>query len=197
MKQPSNHAVNSSRTPEDLDLAVPEWFLEYCVKTAQELTECKIPLIVRNNVPLGQDSGQGIGEPNVDAYEVDWNVYEPLLNVLSSRIASGADVHNSDPKTTRFFLNDAVHLRLPEKHRAKGGSRFLTAIVEYFAKDAGADLIKFGLHDVNDLAEHFKLTGLKQEEEDVHGTNFVERCLGGVDDASENHEDVNIENTKV
>lgn len=147
-RQPSNRAVLG-------------WFLEYCVKTAQELTECEIPLIVRDNVSLGHDSGQGIGEPKADAYEVDSVVYEPLLNVLSSRTAGRAHVHNSDTKTTRFFSNDAVHLRLPDKHRAKGGSRFLTAIVEHFAKDAGADPITFGLDDVDDLAEHFTLLGLK------------------------------------
>jgi hypothetical protein len=156
-RQPSNHAVNSSRTPEDLDPAVPGWSLEYCVKTAQELTECEIPLIVRDIVSPGHDSGQEIGEPKADTYEVDSVVYEPLLNVLSSRTAGGAHVHNSGPKTTRFFSNDVVHLRLPDKHRAKGGSRFLTAIVEHFAKDAGADLITFGLDDVDDLAEHFTL----------------------------------------
>jgi hypothetical protein len=154
-------------------------------------------LIVRDNVSLGHDSGQGIAEPNADAYEVDSVVYEPLLNVLSSRTAGGAHVHNSDPKTTRFFSNDAVHLPLPDKYPAKGGSRFLTAIVEYFTKDAGADLITFGLHDVDDLAEHFTLLGPKQDEEDVHGTHFMEQCFGGIDDASENREDMYIENTEV
>ena len=146
---------------------------------------------------LHHDSGQGIGEPTADSYEVDSAVYEPLLNVLSSRTPAGSHEHNSDPKTTRFFSNDAVHLRLPGKRRSKGGSRFLTAVVEYFAKDAGADLITFGLDDVDDLGEHFSILGPKQEEEDAHRHSSMDRYLEELYDDPEIHEDMDNENTEV
>ena len=136
------------------------------MKTAQEWTECEVPLVIRDNAPLGHDSRQGIDGLKADAYEIDSVVYEPLLNVLSSQTAGEAHLYNSDPKSTRFFVNDAVHLRLPDKHRGGGGSRFFATTVEYFAKHAGADLITLGLDDLDDLAESFTLLGQQQKEEE-------------------------------
>lgn len=82
---------------------IPDWFIEHCVKTAQELAEREILLTIRDNVSLGHESAHGIGEPKVDAYEVDTVVYEPLLNILSSQTAGGPHVGNPDPQITRFF----------------------------------------------------------------------------------------------
>jgi hypothetical protein len=50
-------------------------------------------------------------------------------------------------------------------HTSEGGSRLLTTVVEHFTRDAGADLVTFGLEDVDDLAQYFQLVGLSQEED--------------------------------
>jgi hypothetical protein len=58
--------------------------------------------------------------------------------------------------------NDAVHLRFPAKGRPRGGIQFLTTIVEHFAQDVKADLIKLGSEDFIVLVERF--TGLVPDE---------------------------------
>ena len=152
--------------PKNSDPAIPRWFLEFCVKTSQEWTGCEIPLIIHDNALLSHDSQQGIDGLKADVYKIDSVMYKLLLKVLSSQTADEAHSDNSDPKSTRLFINNAVHLHLPGKHWAGGDSWFLIIIVEYFAKHAGANLIILGLNNLDDLAKSFTLLGQQHKEEE-------------------------------
>jgi hypothetical protein len=131
------HCHHDAEEPE-----IPQWFLENCVKTAEELAAFKVPLIIREDLFVSHETRQELDVPILDTYEVVSAVYDPLLEILTG----GPLVHDSYPNGTKFFKNDAVHLRFPAKGRPRGGIQFLTMIVEHFAQDVKVDLIR-GTHD--------------------------------------------------
>ncbi|KAL8920050.1 MAG: hypothetical protein Q9172_004680 [Xanthocarpia lactea] len=141
-----------------MDSSLPAWFLDNCVKTMQDLTECDVPLVVLENVTLGHGRSQETNELDAEVYEVDLAVYEPLQRLLLPETPDIVDEHLSDSRAARCFSKDFVHLSLPRKRQTNGGSQFLTAVVEYFAKDAGADIITLGLDDIDVLANQHGLT---------------------------------------
>ena len=191
---------NSFYTLEDLEKIIPAWFLKSSVRTAQDLLAGEDTLIVRDEVQTGQGSKEEQGETTADIYEIDSSVYEPLFNVLLSRKTSSPDTITSRIESEKLFGHDAVHVRLPDMYQAKGGSRFLAAVIEHFAKDAGADLITFELDDVDDLAEHFMLMKPKSQTEGAHIRKFMARYFGSVggsvasedDDDSAHNADVEV-----
>ncbi|KAL8715309.1 MAG: hypothetical protein Q9225_006425 [Loekoesia sp. 1 TL-2023] len=190
-QQSVKHAIEPTRAQPELASEVPEWFLKHRVKTAQDLIECNIPLIVREDVTLSHDSNQGSVGLDAMVYEIDSAVYEPLRQLLISQMSSAAYMDKSGPEPARFFKNDA----------ANGGSQFLTAVVEYFAKDAGADLITLGLDDINDFAEHLRLSGCLQAKLDVHSNETtddetMDEYHARFDDALKNYENLYIENAQ-
>ncbi|KAL9032092.1 MAG: hypothetical protein Q9180_006704, partial [Flavoplaca navasiana] len=155
-------------------------FLENCVKTVQDLIEYDVPLVVRKNVTLGHGRSQETNELDAEVYEVDSAVYEPLQRLLLPETPDTINEHLSDSKAARCFSKDFVHLSLPRKRQTDGGSQFLTAVVEYFAKDAGADIIKLDLNDIDVLADQDGLTCCPLAEIDITiyaatGEHFAER----------------------
>lgn len=147
------HAIDMTPNQADMDYSVPAWFLDKCVKTVQDLTECDILLIIRENAMPGH--GHNRGKTGFDAivYEIDSAVYEPLQRLFSAETPNTVDEDVSDSKAARCFLKKYVHLSLPRKSQTSGGFQFLTAAVEYFAKDVGADIITLGLDDIDVLAD--------------------------------------------
>ncbi|KAL8956458.1 MAG: hypothetical protein Q9193_006031 [Seirophora villosa] len=147
----------------------PAWFLDNCVKTVQDLAECDIPLIVRDNVTSGHGCNQEMSELDAVVYEVDSAVYEPLQRLLFPKISGRVDEHLSDLLPARRFLKNSVHLHSPDP---TGGSHFLTAVVERFASDARADIITLGLDDVNDLFDRHGLSccALAEIHSDLYAT---------------------------
>ncbi|KAL8893495.1 MAG: hypothetical protein Q9192_005206 [Flavoplaca navasiana] len=141
-----------------MDSPLPAWFLDNCVKTVQDLTECDIPLVIRENATPGHGHTQG--ETGFDAlvYEIDPAVYEPLQRLLLSETTKTVDGQLSGSKAARCFSEDYVHLSIPRKRQTSGGSQFLASVVDYFAKDAGAHIITLGLDDIDILANQNGLT---------------------------------------
>ncbi|KAL8911357.1 MAG: hypothetical protein Q9171_003451 [Xanthocarpia ochracea] len=142
----------------DMDSPLPAWFLDNCVKTVQDLTECDIPLIVRDNATPGHGHNQGKTESDALVYEIDPAVYEPLQRLFLPETTNTVDGQLSSSKAARCFSKDYVHLSLPRKGQTSGGSQFLAAVVNYFAKDAGADIITLTLDDIDVLANQHGLT---------------------------------------
>ncbi|KAL9632119.1 MAG: hypothetical protein Q9204_003925 [Flavoplaca sp. TL-2023a] len=141
-----------------MDSPLPEWFLDNCVKTVQDLTECDIPLVIRENAKPGHGYTQGETGCDAHVYEIDPAVYEPLQRLFLSESTKTVDEQLSGSKAARCFSEDYVHLSLPRKRQTSGGSQFLAAVVDYFAKDAGAHIITLGLDDIDVLANQHGLT---------------------------------------
>jgi len=164
----------------DVDLDAPSWFLDNCVKTADELkTRGDILSIRRNDNNL---TSSLVGCDSLDGYEVDAVVYDPLLSIYRAQ-------NEHAPFWTSVFRHDAVYLRYPAKQQIpmrytgpasppspsidhghvrvpppppppplplpNGTNAFLSHVVEQFAKDSQADLITLTLEDLRDLAAHF------------------------------------------
>ena len=137
----------------DMDSSLPLWFLDNCVKTAQDLANSDVPLIIRENTMPGHDHIQGKTDSDASVYEINSAMYEPLQRLFSPEIPNTVDEHLPDSHADRCFSKDRVHLSLPGKNETKGGSQFLTAVVEYFARNAGADMITLALDDIEVLVE--------------------------------------------
>lgn len=149
------HVIDMTSDQADMDSSPPAWFLDSCVKTVQDLAECDIPLIVRDNVTSGHGCNQELSELDAVVYEVDSAVYEPLQRLLFPKTSDLVEEHPSDLLPARRFVKNSVHLHSPD---TTGGSHFLTAVVERFASDARADIITLGLDDVNDLFDRHGLS---------------------------------------
>ena len=149
----SQHAIDMTPTQADMDSSLPSWFLDNCVKTAQDLANSDVPLIIRENAMPGHDHNRGKTDSDANVYEIDSAVYEPLQRLFSPEIPNTVDERLSDSHAAPCFSKDRVHLSLPRKHGTSGGSQFLTAVVEYFAKNAGADMITLALDDIEVLIE--------------------------------------------
>ena len=141
--------------------AVPEWFLDNCVLTAKELADSEIPLVVRDKLPTESDDAQVSDSSDAEVYDVETVVYERLLDLISSPRGNGTDGQDTKSKKSKVFSKDAIYLRFPGKHGAKGGVPFLTSVVHRFARDAKADLITLSLDDLDDLLHD--LTGFDVE----------------------------------
>ena len=131
-------------TSEFSDIALPEWFLKHRVKTAQEFSTIRIPLIIRGFPSCEFSVTEATSEPPTDIYEVDFALYESLHHLRSSRKANNTQMRAPGATTEEFFSNDAAHVCLPNEGSRKSGRHFLDAMIEYFAKDMGAYLIKIG-----------------------------------------------------
>ena len=142
----------------DMDSPLPAWFLDNCVKTVQDLTECESPLIIREDATSGHGHNRGKTGSDVLVYEIDSAVYEPLQRLLSPEVTNTLDGQLAGSKPAGCFSKDYVHLSLPKKCQTSDGSQFLAAVVEYFAKDAGADIITLSLDDIDVLADQHGLT---------------------------------------
>ena len=145
------YAVDMTPTQADMNCSLPSWFLENCVKTAQDLANSEIPLIICENAMPDHDHNPGKTDSEANVYEIDSAVYEPLQRLFSPEIPNTVDEHLSDSHAARSFSKDHIHLSLPRRQQKDGGSQFLTAVVEYFAKNAGADMITLALDDIEEL----------------------------------------------
>lgn len=147
----------SSEYAADITPSLPSWFLDNCVKTAQELTNSDITLIIRENAMPDHDHNPGKTDSDANVYEIDSAVYEPLKRLSLPKILTKVDEHLPDPQSARCFSKDHVHLSLPGK-QTNGGSHFLAAVVEYFARNAEADMITLALDDLEVLISQHGLT---------------------------------------
>ena len=195
-KHRKGNGVKLSRKSKDSGADIPTWFLTNCVKTAEELAESDAPLIIRESMPLESDAAPESDVQKADVYIVESVVYKPLLDVLSSALP-GATSHDSNRDSAKTFANDAVHLRFPERHRAKGGIQFLTAIVNRFARDAKADLMILSIDDLYDLAEHFTGSEFRPEMEDLDIDRFMKRYRDQDDYASGDDDGTHSEDVEV
>ena len=142
-------------------LKIPQWFLENCVKTAEEISALKIPLIVREDAFPANATTPEVDSTASGMYEIAAAVYEPLRETVNV-----SDKHKTKSKGRKFFTNDAVHLRFPDTGQIAGGDEFLTVVVEYLAQAIGADLITLRSEDLIDLAEYYGESTLKATHED-------------------------------
>lgn len=148
---------------EEVDFDMPQWFLDNCVMTAEQLRKKEVNLLIRS----GEEDDHLVPKGS-EMYEVEPFVYEPLRAISTSQ----------DERTEtgyQAFKFDAVYLRYPAKvntityypvrHAATppeptppvpdGTNAFLSVLVEQFAKDCGADMITLTLADLRDLVAEF------------------------------------------
>lgn len=197
-KQQKRHRRTPSHSLGKSSSTVPQWFLENCVKTAEELADCEIPLIIRENVLHDCEATQESLSSKTDTYEVDLAVYEPLLDILiDPRLAGDVDDRSRRQGDTGCFLNDAVHLCLPDKHQVKGGIQFFTTVVERFARDAKADLIIIDVDTFEDLAEQLTGYQLELDEEALDGSYVVDILAEEDGRSLEDYEDTFTESNQV
>ncbi|CAG8958328.1 hypothetical protein HYFRA_00000684 [Hymenoscyphus fraxineus] len=131
---------------------IPEWFLANCMKTSDELAKLEIRIVFRD----GLLDGKATDITTTDKYEVLSCMYQDLKDLVSS--SSDADPEEKDvpnstspPKQARF-TNDGVVLRLPGDNGKAPG--FMLAIIEHFAREVGANMVKLSLHDIEALGDY-------------------------------------------
>lgn len=204
----SSKVAKSINRPECLDVVIPAWFLEHCVKTARELSTCEIPLVIRDALSPEPSTAKAEDELSASVYEINSILYEPLLNLLSSQSTRRAKTYIPDLTVHDFFLNDAVHVCLPSKSdltmvnprhmipthdirhkgiphktRENSGYHFLDAVIECFARDIGGHLIIFGPDDLDDLAEQYNPPPSTKGKENGDMSRLVERYGAEIDQA--------------
>lgn len=160
MVQPTLQQVppnKPSRRPVNPDFEVPQWFIDNCVIIGEELGYRELPLVLQDGTGHDPDREQAHAhKPQSDSYLMDSAVYEPLLALIPAyNTPNSMKVQGSSTKKQNMvFSYNAVHVRLLGGGRG-GGQHFLDTVVERFAQDAGADLVRLSIDDMNDLAEHF------------------------------------------
>ncbi|KAL8861152.1 MAG: hypothetical protein Q9178_002368 [Gyalolechia marmorata] len=158
MQEQFERAIEMTSDQADMDSPLPAWFLDNCVKTMQDLIEGEIPLTIRENATPGHGHNRGETRSNALVYQIDPAVYEPLQRLFIPETTNTVDGQLSGSEAARCFSEDYVHLSLPRKRQTSGGSQFLAAVVDHFAKDAGADIIRLGVDDIDILANQHGLT---------------------------------------
>lgn len=154
---------------------LPGWFLQHCVLTAQEITRINPPVHMCDDHNHTTRSASPNKKSPAKIYNVESFVYKPLLDLLAPQSA-GASV-----RTRETFTRDAVLLRLPSEHDGTAGCHFVTAVVQQFAKDAGANLIAMEVDDVEDLTEFLEHTAQRDR---LHSseTNYMGRYFENIND---------------
>jgi hypothetical protein len=160
----------------------PQWFLNHCVKTAEELRGQRRLLRI-----CGDSIEASKTEEDAELYEVDFIVYNQLRAVR--HLVNSALATHAPPF---IFEYDTIYLRYPDREHTHAGycppppppprppgmhhttsppspltidgsQRFFSLIVEQFVEDSGANLITLALDDLKDLSGHFaKVQGVAQ-----------------------------------
>ncbi|KAK4498530.1 hypothetical protein PRZ48_011188 [Zasmidium cellare] len=131
---------------------MPLWFLQNCVKTAEELATMDIPLRIAEDFPHEASSKEH--------YEVPAVVYEPLANVLRPfgfAFKSPTDSSAAPNVPMYSFRKDVVYVRFARDSSQEGSRLFFRSVIQHFAKSAGADLINLCLDDLIDLLPLLRL----------------------------------------
>jgi hypothetical protein len=126
----------------------PSWFLDNCVKTADDLAKADTVLLIRNSDSPNDhvSSDHPIPESISGRYEIDAAFYEWVKDALL------ADNSQSP-------YHKALYLCLPERHEDPIEARgFFSAVVQSLARDIKADLVVLDIDDVANLSEHYART---------------------------------------
>ena len=126
--------------------ALPDWFLEHCVRCFEDLQGSEDSLVVRNDFRPEDNKLDEHRSNRSQSYQVGRSVWQPLLAIHAS---CNENFTSSVP--AKAFSHDAALIRFPDRHREDGGSRFLNAVVERFALEAGADLVSLSIDEILDL----------------------------------------------
>ncbi|KAK4221303.1 hypothetical protein QBC38DRAFT_134839 [Podospora fimiseda] len=170
---------------------IPSWFLNHCVKTAEELQSTKINLSIDSTDALEDIENQdGKSEEESSSelpiFEIDPIIYDQLQVVLNGTVNSSTDspffretvVFLTEPPSKSFNWNDSPLFSLYRY------PIFLDAVVKQFAREISADLITMTMDDIGDLCQTFlsqanKPLGSFQNDVDVYfGQDSDEPCSG-------------------
>jgi len=134
----------------------PDWFIDHCVKTSSQLASQALRVAIRD----AGDSDEELNPDVENTYVLDAYMYEDLRKFLDKPSGESA----TDPVRGCQFTNNALFLHLPKRENQDkiGECDFLSAVVERFALDAGADLVCLRAHDLADLSDAIKI--LRQDE---------------------------------
>lgn len=128
---------------------LPQWFLDHCVLTADELKDRKIPLVLR-------DSRSDSSDPEPTETSTDRPFVTDVLTYDTLRSFLLQNSNERDPSRAEpiGFRKRRAALYLASQRRSLGASGFFQAIIEQFSKDIGAHLVTLKADDVEDLAEY-------------------------------------------
>lgn len=151
-RRKSKRIASQVSTGNRKDQPVPPWFLDRCVTSSWELSSREIPLIVDLSL---ESTDVGISkEVDSDKYEISSFMWQVLRNVVSTSPVADAKAWRSGLGGEKMhFTNDFLRLSFPGPGERICG--FFAALLQYLAKDIGADLIKLSLRDIEDLAVHY------------------------------------------
>ena len=127
---------------------VPSWFLNNCVKTADDLAKEEPALLIRtSDAPNG-----AYGNLATDAVAERYEIYSVFYEFVRSALVTNA-LQTAAPN------HKALYLRLLESQddplEARG---FFSAVVHSLARDVEADLVTLGIDDMENLSEHYART---------------------------------------
>lgn len=128
---------------------IPDWVLDNCVKTLSELARLETRIVLRDGHLEEKTTLQD------NKYEMLSCMYQDLLDLVSPPFDVNVKVTlTSNTETTPkqgCFTNDGVILRLPGDNGTSPG--FFLAVIEHFARDIGADMVKLSIQDIDALSD--------------------------------------------
>ncbi|ETS84278.1 hypothetical protein PFICI_02303 [Pestalotiopsis fici W106-1] len=117
----------------------PEWFIDHCVRIVGEVSDKTLSLVSEHELGIAESVSTDYQEHK---YMLPSIMYESIQSL----------VYGTSEARSHFGL-DFLQLVFP-LHNA-GGHEFLEAVVEHFANDIGADLVRLNLEDIKALAANF------------------------------------------
>ncbi|RDW56758.1 hypothetical protein BP6252_13981 [Coleophoma cylindrospora] len=152
----------------------PPWFMNHCIRTSTESLEFVPRLFVAND---GDVASNNSAENNI--YTITQSTYQSIrrlaCTVSSNHTLSSDSSGPCDGRTENQyrFTRNAVLLKLPRA--IFHGQTFLATVIDRFAKDIGAHLIRIRIEDIKELALFFSKDGEKSDFPDLLKRHFAPR----------------------
>lgn len=109
-------------------------------------------------------------------YEVPEVLYRNLRNVISSIPLADSRGWNTPTNDGRmYFKNDFLRLNFPVPHCQSHD--FFTAVVDHFAMDIGADLIRLSLDSIERLVSHYAHIRKKSQKQCNSDPNYLDQLF--------------------
>lgn len=145
---------SDDESDDEVDLPLPEWFLENCVLMAESLKNKKSCIDIVDDSMINQIQKDGLRSDSTSTYRMASTIYQPLRTILD------ADTSNTDRESTNTSPkkpspHELIYLCFPDAVTDQGSKRFFNAVVENFAQGISADIVRVDSNDIEDMYDHF------------------------------------------
>ncbi|KAJ4286489.1 hypothetical protein N0V90_013189 [Kalmusia sp. IMI 367209] len=146
--------INSqSPWPHKNGITAPSWFVTHCVRTPEEQSQQNESLKVLETGNSKNDSSVH-KKSRKHKFEIPESVYKQLHTLISRELPTTAEPGPRSQSLPLFAFDATVVSFRAGTELKKTSTEFLTAVIEYFAKELNAGLITLDVEDIEDLVEH-------------------------------------------